>query len=87
MNTKKFTVLALADMALATDGSLPGLIAACHRVFDAAPPWAPAVCAALVERTGENFHYYSRHELAGLLLEGLGRAGGGRGDELSLIHI
>ena len=81
MNTKKFTVLALADMALATDGSLPGLIAACNRVFDAAPPWAPAVCAALVERTGENFHYYSRHELADLLLEGIGRAGGGRGDE------
>ncbi|KQW93280.1 hypothetical protein ASC94_11530 [Massilia sp. Root418] len=81
MNTKQFTALALADMALATDGSLASLIAACNRVFDAAPPWVPAVCEALAARTGENFHYYSRHELAALLLECLGGARVGPADE------
>jgi RNA-directed DNA polymerase len=69
MNSRKLTMLALADMALASDGSLDSLVAACNRVFDAAPPWVPAVCRALIARTGDNFHYYSRHELADLLLE------------------
>jgi retron-type reverse transcriptase len=81
MNIKQHTVLALADMALATDGSLASLTAACKRVFDAEPPWAPAVCAALIARTGDNFHYYSRHELAALLLECLGHGGGTGAEE------
>ncbi|MYN09966.1 reverse transcriptase family protein [Pseudoduganella aquatica] len=79
MNIKQHTVLALADMALATDGSLASLTAACHRVFDAEPPWVSAVCEALIARTGEHFHYYSRHELAGLLLECIGHGRGGPG--------
>jgi len=73
MNTDKLTTLALADMMLATDGSMDSLVGACHRVFDAAQPWSPVICAALVERTGENFHYFSRHELADILLQLLGR--------------
>jgi len=73
MNIEKLTALALADTMLATDGSPENLIAACNRVFDAMPPWAPGVCMALILRTGENFHYYSRHELADILLELLGR--------------
>jgi retron-type reverse transcriptase len=82
MNIKNLTALALADMALATDGSLHSLVAACNRVFNAEAPWVPAVCGALIERTGENFRYYSRQELAGLLLEclGHGRGGAGAGD-------
>lgn len=84
MNIKKLTALALADMALATDASLQSLIAACKRVFDAEPAWVPAVCAALIERTGEDFHYYSRQELAGLLLECLGHVGGGAGAGMSM---
>ena len=81
MNTKQLTALALADMALATDGSLASLIAACNRVFDAEPPWVAAVCAALIERTGDNFHYYSRQELAALLLECLGHGHAAPDDE------
>lgn len=73
MNIEKLTALALADTMLATDGSPESLVAACERVFDAALPWAPGVCVALVLRTGENFHYFSRHELADILLELLGR--------------
>ncbi|MGW8393685.1 reverse transcriptase family protein [Pseudoduganella sp. HUAS MS19] len=73
MNTEKLTVLALADTMLATDGSPENLVAACNRVFDAELRWAPRVCMALVIRTGDNFHYFSRHELAGILLELLGR--------------
>jgi hypothetical protein len=69
MQRQKLTALALADTMLATDGGLPSLVAACQRVFDAAPPWAPALCAALQARTGEHFHYFNRHELAELLLE------------------
>jgi hypothetical protein len=69
MNAAKLAALALADTMLATDGSLQSMVAACGRVFDIALPWAPAVCLALIERTGENFHYYSRHELAGILLQ------------------
>jgi len=73
MNTEKLTALALADMMLATDGSMGSLIEACHRVFDSPQPWAAAICAALIERTGDNFHYFSRHELADILLLLLGR--------------
>lgn len=72
MNTKRLTVLALADTMLASSGDLDSLVAACARVFDADLPWAPAICTALVERTGEHFHYFSRHELADILLALLG---------------
>lgn len=74
MDIDKLAVLALADTMLASDGSPPALVAACQRVFDASLPWAPRVCAALVERTGENFHYFSRHELATILWHLLGRS-------------
>lgn len=81
MNTKKMTVLALADMMLATDGSVDSLVGACHRVFEVTPPWAPKVCAALAAQVGDNFHYHSRHELAALLWQRLGQEGGGEGDD------
>ena len=73
MNTDTLAALALADTMLASDASLESLVAAATRVFDAQLPWVPGVCAALIERTGENFHYFSRHELANILLELLGR--------------
>ncbi|MTW12582.1 RNA-directed DNA polymerase [Pseudoduganella eburnea] len=73
MNTEKLTALALADMMLATDGSMASLVAACHRVFDSPQPWSATICAALIERTGDNFHYFSRHELAHILLLLTGR--------------
>lgn len=76
MNIEKLTVLALADTMLASDRSLDSLISACGRVFGMSPLWAPRICAALIERTGENFHYFNRHEIADILLRLLGRASG-----------
>ncbi len=61
-------------MMLATDGSLEQLVAACQRVFDLAPPWAPRICRALAKRTGDNFHYFNRQELADILAQLLQRA-------------
>ena len=74
MNTDTLAALALADTMLASDASLESLVAAANRVFGTQLPWIPRVCAALIERTGENFHYFARHELAGILLELLGRS-------------
>ncbi len=69
MNIEKLTVLALADTLLASDRSLGSLVAACGRVFDMSPLWVPQVCAQLIERTGDNFHYFNRHEIADILLQ------------------
>lgn len=74
MDIDKLAVLALADTMLASDGGMAALVAACHRVFAAPQPWAPRVCAALIEHAGENFHYFSRRELADRLWQLLGRA-------------
>jgi hypothetical protein len=74
MAIEKLTLLALADTLLATEAGLASQIAACARVFDAPQPWAPRVCAALIARTGDNFHYFSRHEIADLLRRLMGPA-------------
>jgi retron-type reverse transcriptase len=81
MSIEKLTARALADTMLASEGSLASLIAACERVFDASLPWAPQICAALIERTSENFHYFTRHEIADILLQLLGH-GSGDADEI-----
>ena len=81
MDIEKLTALALADTMLASDGSLQGLVAACGRVFDMSPLWTPRICAALIERTGENFQHFSRHEIAGILLQLLGRGNGDDGED------
>jgi RNA-directed DNA polymerase len=73
MNNDTLTALALADTMLATDASLDSLIGACEWVFDAALPWSAEICASLIVRTSPNFHYFSRHEVAAILLRLLGR--------------
>jgi hypothetical protein len=73
MDTDQLAALALADTMLASQGRLEDLIAAATRVFDSPLPWVPAVCEALLLRTGDNFHYFSRFELADLILEQIGR--------------
>ena len=72
MNTDERAALALADTMLAGEATLDQLIAAASRVFDASLPWVPELCDALLLRTGDNFHYFSRHELAALILQLLG---------------
>ena len=69
MNIEKLNALALADTMLATDGTLPSLLAACGRAFNVSPLWAPKICMQLLERTGDNFHYFSRQEIAEILLQ------------------
>jgi RNA-directed DNA polymerase len=81
MDNDKLIALALADTLLARDAELAILIDAVNRAFDAALPWVPAMCEALLARTGEHFHYYSRHELADIILALLGRYQDGGNDE------
>lgn len=83
MPNDKLTALALADTMLASERSVECLVAACLRVFDAPQPWAPQLCAALLKRTGDNFHYFNRNEIAAILLDLLaGRSGGADGDDI-----
>jgi RNA-directed DNA polymerase len=72
MHTDNLAALALADTMLASNASMESLIAAAGRVFDASLPWVPEVCKALLLRTGDNFHYFSRHELAQIILQLIG---------------
>ncbi len=53
---------------LASEGNLESLVEACSRVFGEPQPWASQICESLLERTGENFHYFNRHEIADILL-------------------
>jgi RNA-directed DNA polymerase len=89
MDTDKLAALALADTMLASDASLDGLVTAAACVFDTPLPWVPAMCEALLLRTGEHFHYFSRHELAAIMLRLLGRVpedeeGGREEDDIAL---
>lgn len=81
MNTDKHVALALADTMLAREARLESMIEAVCWAFDARLPWVGGMCEALLERTGENFHYFSRQELAAIILRLLGRFDGGRDDE------
>lgn len=61
--------LALADTMLAREATLAGLIASAAWSFETSYPWVPAMCEAILARTGEHFHYFSREELAEIILE------------------
>ncbi|MEJ7804936.1 MAG: reverse transcriptase family protein [Telluria sp.] len=73
INSDRLAALALADTMLASDASLDSLIASAVRVFEQTLPWMPDICAALLVRTGDNFHYFSRQELADIILKLAGR--------------
>ena len=73
MNTDKHIALALADTMLAREARLEALIEAVNWAFDARLPWVAGMCETLLERTGENFHHFSREELASIILGLLGR--------------
>lgn len=81
MDNDRLVALALADSMLARDASRAGLMAAANWVFDAALPWVPSLCDVLLARTGEHFHYFSRHELADIILQILGRGDGASDDD------
>ncbi len=75
MHPDKRIALALADSMLASDASVDSLIASAVQVFDQSLLWMPELCAALIERTADNFHFFSRVELADIILELAGRGG------------
>ncbi|WP_426191736.1 reverse transcriptase family protein [Massilia sp. DWR3-1-1] len=81
MNRDKLALLALADTMLASSATPAALEAACERVFGMLAPWALVLCAAVLARTGENFYYFSRHELAEILAQQLAPSDDGDGDE------
>jgi RNA-directed DNA polymerase len=60
---------ALADTMLAREATLAGLIASAAWSFEISYPWVPAMCEAILTRTGEHFYYFSREELADIILE------------------
>ncbi len=61
--------LQLADTMLARDASLVGLIDSCAWAFENTFPWVPDLCASIQARTGEHFYWYSRSELADIILD------------------
>ena len=69
MTLRSATARALADTMLARAGTLDGLVASAAHAFGQQHPWAPAMCADILLRTGENFHYFSRDELAAIILD------------------
>ena len=81
MTSNHHAALALADTMLAGEASLQSLVTASGRVFDQSLPWVPKFCAALQVRTGDHFHYFSRHELADIILALVGGVGGVGGVE------
>lgn len=69
MIPKRSVALALADTMLANEATLAGLTASAAWSFEVAFPWVPAMCEAILERTGIHFHAFSREELADIILE------------------
>jgi hypothetical protein len=54
---------------LVGEATLESQVARVTWSFDTSLPWIPEVCASILKRTGEHFHYFTPQELARLLLE------------------
>ncbi|MBC7686442.1 MAG: RNA-directed DNA polymerase [Bdellovibrionales bacterium] len=61
--------LALADTLLAGEASPDGLAASAASALGTAYAWGPAMCGFILQRTGDKFRYFSRHELAAIILD------------------
>ncbi|HEX7643368.1 MAG TPA: reverse transcriptase family protein [Burkholderiaceae bacterium] len=68
MNSRRHVALALADTFLACDAELPAMVAAARDALGQHWRWIPYLCRALLKRTGEHFHAFSRDELANFIL-------------------
>ncbi|MES2299963.1 MAG: reverse transcriptase domain-containing protein [Pseudomonadota bacterium] len=68
MTPRTLVALALADTFLAGEGSYSALLAGATWTLGAKPRWASSLCRALLARTGEHFHYFSRAELASIIV-------------------
>ena len=61
--------LALADAMLANGASPEELAASATAAFGGKHPWIAALCTAILARTGDNFHFFAREELAAIILD------------------
>ena len=69
MNPRYHVALALADTFLAREATPQSLIDGANWALGKAWPWMPTLCLALLARTGEHFHAFSRGELAQLIVD------------------
>ncbi len=67
MTPKRRASLNFADTLLAGEATLGSMLAGASRAFGKKWRWMPALCKHILQRTGENFHYYSRLELADIV--------------------
>lgn len=68
MNSAQQLALALADACLSQEARLHDLMNSMRRVLGKKHPWVPALCQHLLAQTGPDFHHYTRHEMAALIL-------------------
>ena len=68
MTPQKFVALALADTLLARNADQAELIEGVIWSLGKKWRWAPSLCRAILQRTGENFHFHTRTELAEIIL-------------------
>jgi len=68
MNPRLHVALALADTFLAGEADQAGMVATAQAALGQPWRWIPHVCRALLKRTGEHFHAFSRDELAAFIL-------------------
>lgn len=68
MTPKTLVALALADTFLAGDADPAALTERAAWALGRKWRWIPSLCRAIHERTGEHFYFYSRGELADLIL-------------------
>ena len=68
MDTRRHVALALADTFLAGEASQAALAAGARLALGHNWRWIPHVCRALLKRTGEHFHAFSRDELAEFII-------------------
>ena len=69
MDLRRHVALALADTFLAGDADQASLVAGARRALGRDWRWIPHVCRALLKRTGEHFHSFTREELAEFIAE------------------
>jgi len=68
MDLRRHVALALADTFLAGDANQVSLVAGARHALGRDWRWIAHVCRALLRRTGEHFHAFSRDELAEFIL-------------------
>ena len=67
MTPKRRASLNLADTLLAGEANQDSMIANATRAFGKKWRWVPALCSHILQRVAQDFHHYSRHEIAEII--------------------